>query len=245
MELIKASLMAAVMGGGGANLGTKTITANGTYAASDDSLDGYSEVTVNVPSGIIAEILTFPIKATGTITGAWKYELRYGNFAVKRPILTMSTSQGYGAAYVDKEVMPCELWMLIYSGDTLVAVYSIGDFYGGAVSLHEKNCQTYSPSSGVWIPFTYEEYTQTEFTTTATIGSMGGASCSIGISWNCKAHHVVYDSSGAITTDETVTRSGVLSTFIPYTGAKCYSPLNESSYISAITGLSNSIMHAS
>ena len=32
------------------NLGTKTITENGTYNASSDSLDGYSSVTVNVPS---------------------------------------------------------------------------------------------------------------------------------------------------------------------------------------------------
>lgn len=31
-------------------LDVKTITANGTFLASDDSLDGYSEVTVNVPS---------------------------------------------------------------------------------------------------------------------------------------------------------------------------------------------------
>lgn len=37
-------------GGGDATLITKTITANGTYSASDDSADGYSEVTVNVPS---------------------------------------------------------------------------------------------------------------------------------------------------------------------------------------------------
>lgn len=34
----------------GSTLGTKSITANGTYTASDDSLDGYSSVTVNVPS---------------------------------------------------------------------------------------------------------------------------------------------------------------------------------------------------
>lgn len=33
---------------GGSSLGTKSITANGTYQASDDSLDGYSSVTVNV-----------------------------------------------------------------------------------------------------------------------------------------------------------------------------------------------------
>lgn len=31
---------------------TKQITANGTYAAEDDNADGYSEVTVNVKSGI-------------------------------------------------------------------------------------------------------------------------------------------------------------------------------------------------
>lgn len=32
------------------DLGTKTITANGTYNASDDELDGYSQVTANVPN---------------------------------------------------------------------------------------------------------------------------------------------------------------------------------------------------
>lgn len=37
-------------GGGSATLTTKTISANGTYSASDDSADGYSSVTVNVPS---------------------------------------------------------------------------------------------------------------------------------------------------------------------------------------------------
>ena len=39
------------IGGGGssARLDSKSITANGTYAASADNLDGYSSVTVNVP----------------------------------------------------------------------------------------------------------------------------------------------------------------------------------------------------
>lgn len=35
----------------GASLGAKSITANGTYNASSDSLDGYSSVTVNVSGG--------------------------------------------------------------------------------------------------------------------------------------------------------------------------------------------------
>lgn len=37
-------------GGGSATLITKSITANGTYDASDDSADGYSAVTVDVPN---------------------------------------------------------------------------------------------------------------------------------------------------------------------------------------------------
>ena len=37
-------------GGGDATLITKTIIENGTYFAEDDDADGYSEVTVNVPS---------------------------------------------------------------------------------------------------------------------------------------------------------------------------------------------------
>lgn len=42
-----------IIGGGGGStpaLGSKTITANGTYLASSDNLDGYDEVTANVPN---------------------------------------------------------------------------------------------------------------------------------------------------------------------------------------------------
>lgn len=46
-----ASAQVAVPTGSSADLGTKSITANGTYSASDDSLDGYSAVTVNVSGG--------------------------------------------------------------------------------------------------------------------------------------------------------------------------------------------------
>lgn len=38
-------------GGGSPTLTTKTITVNGTYNASSDNADGYSSVTVNVPTG--------------------------------------------------------------------------------------------------------------------------------------------------------------------------------------------------
>jgi len=39
-----------ISGGGSSTLITKTITENGTYSAEDDDADGYSSVTVNVPS---------------------------------------------------------------------------------------------------------------------------------------------------------------------------------------------------
>ena len=45
--------------GGGSTLITKSITANGTYSASSDNADGYSSVTVAVPSKLV----------TGTFTG--------------------------------------------------------------------------------------------------------------------------------------------------------------------------------
>ena len=53
-------------GGGSATLITKTITANGTYSAEDDDADGYSEVTVNVPSGGTSGL----VYETGTYTAA-------------------------------------------------------------------------------------------------------------------------------------------------------------------------------
>ena len=45
--------------GGGSTLITKSITENGTYDASDDNADGYSEVTVSVPTGSLLVRGTF------------------------------------------------------------------------------------------------------------------------------------------------------------------------------------------
>ena len=39
-------------------LDTKTITENGTYSAKDDSVDGYSSVTVNVENNLIEKTVT-------------------------------------------------------------------------------------------------------------------------------------------------------------------------------------------
>ena len=51
-------------GGGSATLITKNITANGTYSASDDSADGYSSVTVNVPTPAGASMNVQTVQST-------------------------------------------------------------------------------------------------------------------------------------------------------------------------------------
>lgn len=54
-------------------LTTKTVTANGTYTASDDDADGYSSVTVNVPATAIAgnvdtQHIDFTLEEGDTVT---------------------------------------------------------------------------------------------------------------------------------------------------------------------------------
>lgn len=46
-------------------LGTKTITSNGTYKATDDNLDGYSEVEVNMPTPVDSRLKTLIERTTG------------------------------------------------------------------------------------------------------------------------------------------------------------------------------------
>ena len=67
MEIIKASLIAAAMqGGGGANLGSLSVTANGTYTpqSTGQSVDGWNSVAVSVP------ISPLTVNANGTYTAA-------------------------------------------------------------------------------------------------------------------------------------------------------------------------------
>lgn len=59
-------------GGKSADLGTKTITANDTYLASDDGLDGYSEVTVNVQTA--PQLENKAITANGVYRASYPYD---------------------------------------------------------------------------------------------------------------------------------------------------------------------------
>jgi hypothetical protein len=106
MELIKASLLSAVMqSGGGGNVAPKpdTIVANGAYLARTDNLDGYSSVLVDVPSGSFERITSSPqINGGGfSVNGV---TLQSCNYAVHRCALGRcdqeewvysATNQGY------------------------------------------------------------------------------------------------------------------------------------------------------
>lgn len=70
-------LDATMAGSGSSTLGTKTITANGTYNATADSLDGYSSVTVNVPTGSTPTLQSksaTPTESVQTITADSGYD---------------------------------------------------------------------------------------------------------------------------------------------------------------------------
>lgn len=90
-------------GGGSSTLGTKTITENGTYAASGDNLDGYSSVTVNVSASgggdfvaLVERTLTTVSDATITKIGGNAFREYTGLTALSLP---NATSIGTGGLY--------------------------------------------------------------------------------------------------------------------------------------------------
>ena len=106
--------------GGGSTLITKSITANGTYNASGDSADGYSSVTVAVPSKLI----------TGTFTGSTAGAAMTVNIPY--------TGSGY------------PIWLLVYpangtnkSGDAFAALVQR---YAECVFLMVKNDLSTAPT---------------------------------------------------------------------------------------------------
>lgn len=85
---------------GGTTLTPKNITANGTYNASSDSADGYSSVTVNVPSGSskntqVVQGTTRTTSSTLTAIGAEMTVTKTGTYDVYWSAFRSSTSSSY------------------------------------------------------------------------------------------------------------------------------------------------------
>ena len=83
-------------------LGTKTITANGTYYASDDNLQGFSSVDVNVSGGLPAwldYVDVTPLTDTDTIT------VSYDNTKTLLNALIYMNTASYSSAYIQTSML--------------------------------------------------------------------------------------------------------------------------------------------
>lgn len=106
-----------------ATLGSKSITANGTYNASADNLDGYSQVVVNVPSGV-PKITRSEWEALST---AEKQALGYvaiqdSNTGFNRGILAYGADYvpiGEYIPYTDSSNVICEAYADNFEADSL------------------------------------------------------------------------------------------------------------------------------
>ena len=89
------------IGSGKPTLVTKTITANGTYAASSDNADGYSSVTVNTPVINNTTLSIIPTTTTQTLTPANPYT---GYSTVNVSSVTASIDNNITAGNIKKDV---------------------------------------------------------------------------------------------------------------------------------------------
>lgn len=131
--------------GGSAALGEKTITENGTYKASDDSLDGYSSVNVNVPAPVInlQSKLVTPSEISQTVTADETYD------ALEKVTVNAIPSTYLGSSISRKDSQtytPGSSQQIISAGQ-----YLNGDQIISPVSTETKYITTngvYSPSEG-------------------------------------------------------------------------------------------------
>ena len=81
---------------GSSTLITKTITVNGTYRASDDNADGFSQVTVNVPqpTSVTQATPTITVNASGLITASATQTAGYVAAGTKSATEQLSTQAG-------------------------------------------------------------------------------------------------------------------------------------------------------
>lgn len=101
MDLMQSLIASKLLGGGGGSepvLKTKNIYENGSYAASADDADGYSNVTVNVPANVINRTL----QVNGTFSSAVDNKDGYSNVVVdvqETPVKTTSLSVTENGTY--------------------------------------------------------------------------------------------------------------------------------------------------
>lgn len=107
-------------------LGTKTITVNGTYNASDDNLDGYSSVTVNVTSGGSSKFASLVDKSITQVTAEDLSGVTYiGDYAFYECNSLTSITIPSGVTHIGEYV--CDSCFFLTSINISSSVTSIGD----------------------------------------------------------------------------------------------------------------------
>lgn len=114
-------------GGRSATLGTKTIDENGVYNASSDELDGYSEVTVDVPQPSGSISLSY--NANGTYSDVDVEDYEKANIQIDVPIPAVQTQE--------KEVFA--------KTNQVVVLPDSGKYLSKVIVQPQRNLNTYTP----------------------------------------------------------------------------------------------------
>lgn len=143
---------------GSSTLVAKTITANGTYDPEDDNADGYSEVTVNVPSGspnLQAKTNVAPTESSQTITADSGYDglSSVQINAVSSTYIGSGVTKKAAASYT-----PTETSQTIAAGQYLSGAQTInaisGTYVGSGISRRSSSDVTVS-GGDVTVPAGY------------------------------------------------------------------------------------------
>lgn len=130
------------------NVGTKSITENGTYAASGDNLDGYSSVTVNVPSGGVDVSDTTAV--AGDVKSGKKFHLANGSLATGSYLWNwMGDTAELLSTTVREKTLDETAWATWTPSTTAKTIASSESINGGTLDLtnHEY-----------WVQIEYESY---------------------------------------------------------------------------------------
>ena len=133
----------AISTGGGSTLITKSITANGTYNASNDNADGYSSVTVAVPSRVIVGTFTGSDAEKGT---AKEITVPYTGSGYPIAALVYPSAGGYktdSTLYTTLQKSALVMWSMSKSDISLAPNYSNSgaNDYGTTLAIY-KNSDT-------------------------------------------------------------------------------------------------------
>lgn len=127
-------------GGGGADLGQKTITANGTYDASDDGLDGYDQVTVNVTGISIDDIATGAVPTGDLVLSSAASIMSYA-FAFRTAITSVTAP---ACTEIKEHCFFRCTGITSVTFPSLTTFYNAGYAFDGCTSLTSVNVPSFS-----------------------------------------------------------------------------------------------------